>query len=223
MHTHKHTHIHKHTHTNTHTQTQTHTHTHTRSHKPQKWKLRWREHLDYIRQKLTTIQFSTSLVPPYFIKEVVTVVWATVLQDGMSRVRFPIVSLEFFIDIILPAALRPEVDWASNRNYPGGKGGRCVWPITLPPSCVDCLEIWEPQAPGTLRACPGIVYLHLSKKLKIKINMWAEFWFRKFETFSSRLKCGTQMIHSRNCMLFHRPSFFDACNTHRHRNDLICT
>jgi hypothetical protein len=23
---------------------------------------------------------------------------------------------------------------------------------TLPPSCADCLEIWEPQPPGTLRA-----------------------------------------------------------------------
>jgi hypothetical protein len=23
---------------------------------------------------------------------------------------------------------------------------------TLPPSCADCLEIWEPQPPGTLKA-----------------------------------------------------------------------
>ena len=50
------------------------------------------------------------------------------------------------------------VDSASNRNeYPQyfleDKGGRCVWLITLPPSCVDCLEIWEPQPPGTLWAC----------------------------------------------------------------------
>jgi hypothetical protein len=34
---------------------------------------------------------------------------AVTLQDGRSRVRFPIVSLEFFIDIILPAALWPRV------------------------------------------------------------------------------------------------------------------
>ena len=27
---------------------------------------------------------------------------------------------------------------------------------TLPPSCADCLEIWEPQLPGTLRACPDL-------------------------------------------------------------------
>jgi hypothetical protein len=26
---------------------------------------------------------------------------------------------------------------------------------TLPPSCADCLEIWEPQPPGSLRACRG--------------------------------------------------------------------
>jgi hypothetical protein len=53
------------------------------------------------------------------------------------------------------------VDSASNRNeyqeyFLGGKGGRCVELTTLPPSCADCLEIWEPQPPGTLRACPGL-------------------------------------------------------------------
>jgi len=31
----------------------------------------------------------------------------TALQVGRSRVRFPMVSLEFFIDVILPAALWP--------------------------------------------------------------------------------------------------------------------
>jgi len=27
---------------------------------------------------------------------------------------------------------------------------------TLPPLCVNCLEIWDPQPPGTLRACPRL-------------------------------------------------------------------
>jgi hypothetical protein len=27
---------------------------------------------------------------------------------------------------------------------------------SLPPSYADCLEIWEPQPPGTLRDCPGL-------------------------------------------------------------------
>ena len=35
----------------------------------------------------------------------VAVGWGTALQVRRSRVRFPLVSLEFFIDIILPAAL----------------------------------------------------------------------------------------------------------------------
>jgi hypothetical protein len=33
--------------------------------------------------------------------------WGTALQTGRSRIRFPMVSLEFFIYIILPAALWP--------------------------------------------------------------------------------------------------------------------
>jgi hypothetical protein len=81
--------------------------------------------------------------------------WGTALQTGTSRVRFQMVSLEFFIDIIV------SVDSASNRNeyqecFLGGKGGRCVGLTTLPPSCADYLKIWEPQPPGTLRACPGL-------------------------------------------------------------------
>jgi len=38
----------------------------------------------------------------------------------------------------------------------GGKVGRCVRLTPLPPSCADCLEIWEPQTSETLRACPGL-------------------------------------------------------------------
>ena len=41
---------------------------------------------------------------------------------------------------------------------------------TLPPSCTDCLEIWDPQPPGTLRACPGLyrnlLYLFMVPRLR---------------------------------------------------------
>jgi len=62
------------------------------------------------------------------------------------------VSLEFFIDIW---HYGPEFDLASNRNehqeyFLGCKGGRCEGLTTLSPSCADCLEIWDPQLPGTL-------------------------------------------------------------------------
>jgi hypothetical protein len=60
-------------------------------------------------------------------------------------------------DVTLPH-YGPKVDSTSNRNeyqgyFLGGKCGRCVWLTTLLVSCVDCLEIWEPQPPGTLRDC----------------------------------------------------------------------
>jgi hypothetical protein len=43
----------------------------------------------------------------------------------------------------------------STRNVSWGKDSRCVGLTTLPPSCANCLEIWKPQPPGTLWACPG--------------------------------------------------------------------
>jgi len=44
----------------------------------------------------------------------------------------------------------------STGNISWGKGGRCIGLTTLPRSYADCLEIWEPRPPGTLRACPGL-------------------------------------------------------------------
>jgi hypothetical protein len=64
------------------------------------------------------------------------------------------VSLEFFIYIIL--GLNQPLTELSTRNISWGKGGRCVGLTTLPPSCADCPEIWEPRPSGTLRACPGM-------------------------------------------------------------------
>jgi len=73
-------------------------------------------------------------------------------------------SLEiFFIDINIPAALwpwgwltQPLIEMSTRNIFWGGKGGRCVWLTTLPPSYAHCLEIWEPYSPGTLKACPGL-------------------------------------------------------------------
>jgi hypothetical protein len=53
------------------------------------------------------------------------------------------------------------VDSRSNRNkyqeyFVGGKGGRCVGLTTLLHSYPNTLEIWEPQPPGNLKACPGL-------------------------------------------------------------------
>ena len=50
---------------------------------------------------------------------------------------------------------------AHNRNeyqeyFVGNKGSRCVGLTKLTPSGVDCLEVWEPQPPGNVWACPGL-------------------------------------------------------------------
>jgi hypothetical protein len=45
----------------------------------------------------------------------------------------------------------------STRNIPGGKGGQCVRLTTSPPSHAERHEIWEPKAPGTLWATPGLL------------------------------------------------------------------
>jgi len=42
----------------------------------------------------------------------------------------------------------------STRNISWGVKAGGVGLTTLPLSCADCLEIWESQPPGTLRACP---------------------------------------------------------------------
>ena len=57
--------------------------------------------------------------------------WGTALQAGKSRVWFPMVSLELFIDIILPAALWPWGRLNLDRNeyqeyFLWGKGDRCL-------------------------------------------------------------------------------------------------
>jgi len=44
----------------------------------------------------------------------------------------------------------------STRNTSWGKGGRCVGPTILSPSCADCLEILKLHLPGNLRACPSL-------------------------------------------------------------------
>jgi hypothetical protein len=78
----------------------------------------------------------------------------TALQAGKSRVRFPMVSLDFFIDISFQPHYGPGVDWASNRNEyqknflevktAGAYGWQCYH---------LCRLSWNPV---TLRACPGL-------------------------------------------------------------------
>jgi hypothetical protein len=60
----------------------------------------------------------------------------------------------------------------SDRNIFWGKGGRCVRLTAWPPSHADCLEIWEPQTPGTITACLGLYrdcFTQLRKEQRIGV------------------------------------------------------
>jgi len=76
--------------------------------------------------------------------------FSTALQAGRSRVRFP------FGRATALGLTQPLTEMSTTNISWGSKGGRCVGLTTVPPSCVECLEIWESQTPGTLMACPGL-------------------------------------------------------------------
>ena len=95
--------------------------------------------------------------------------WGTALQAGRSRVRFLMISLEFFIDIILPAMLWPwgtlnlQQKWVP-AIFPGGKGGRCIRLTTCHLHVLiilksGSLNLLEPSGP--VQACNGIALLLL--------------------------------------------------------------
>ena len=86
----------------------------------------------------------------------------------------------------------PRVDSASNRNeyqeyFLGCIGGRCVRLTTLPPSCADCLEFYEPQPPGPLRACPGLSWNCFTFTLPPYWMCYraASIWYRRTQVLCS--------------------------------------
>ena len=78
--------------------------------------------------------------------------WGTMLQAQRYQVQFPMVS-EFFIDLILLAALWPRGQLSLWQKWVPG-----IFPVGLKAAgaCANCVEIWGPQPPGKLRACPGL-------------------------------------------------------------------
>jgi hypothetical protein len=66
----------------------------------------------------------------------------------------------------------PGIKFASNRNeyeeyFLGCKGSGCIGLMTLPPSCVDCLEIWSLNLTEPSRPVQGLLYLYLVWNYKL--------------------------------------------------------
>ena len=78
-----------------------------------------------------------------------------VLQARMSQVWFPMWCLRLLSEVSTSTSDLPLGG--------GGKGGRGVGLITLPPSCVDCLRIlgastaWRPR--DSIWACSGFAFI----------------------------------------------------------------
>jgi hypothetical protein len=102
--------------------------------------------------KLTAFRTSeTSDFLEHLRLTIAATVWRSNVKDTILKPGYQLIQI----------LLTLMICHAPNRNeyqdyFLVGKRSRCVWLTTLPPSSADCLEIWEPQPPATLRACPGL-------------------------------------------------------------------
>jgi hypothetical protein len=134
--THTHTHSHTLTRAHTHAHTHTHTHTHTLTHTKQG--TRWRS---WLRHCATSRKVMSSI------------------PDGVIGI------FHWHNPSGRTMAVGSTLTETSTRNISWGEGGGWRRPVrradNLPPSCANCVEIWEPQPPGTVWACNRPVpYMH---------------------------------------------------------------
>jgi hypothetical protein len=95
----------------------------------------------------------------------------------------------------------------STRNaFCGVKSGWCVGLTTLPPSCAECLEIWEPHPFGTLRACLACIAIALSLQIDehytTKIKFYQIWEYHNNEYKGVTVQFGRQVSTILRCLLY---------------------
>jgi hypothetical protein len=117
------------------------------------WKLKQKNHWTWEDVSREVVVLRRYMIVQYYLKQSKhtgsrggAVGWGTTLQAGRSWFRFPMVSLEFFTDVILRSHYDNGVDSISDINVHQeyllwGKGGQCVGLTTLLYSCAYCPEI----------------------------------------------------------------------------------
>ena len=87
--------------------------------------------------------------------------WGTVLQARRLWV-WPWLNIEIFhwhnpsSRTLALGSTQGLTEVSASNISRGVKASWCLGLTTLSPSCANGLEIWEPQPPGTLRACPSL-------------------------------------------------------------------
>jgi hypothetical protein len=97
--------------------------------------------------------------------------WGTTLQAGRLRVRCPMVSMEYFINIIFLPHCGPGIDSTSNGNK---YQQYLLW--VKAPSCADCWEIWDPQ--GLYRDCFTFTVLSTEERECAGFKASQRCWWR---------------------------------------------
>ena len=67
---------------------------------------------------------------------------------------------------------QPPTEMSTRNFFWSVKRDRCIWLTTLPSSCADCLGIFEPKFPGTLRDVQGSLCLYFVLKALKERDEW---------------------------------------------------
>ena len=104
----------------------------------------------------------------------------------------------------------------STRNISlAGKGSQCVGLTTVPPSCADCLEIWESQPPGDpqglSRPVMGLFYPFLFQicvlQLKFSLRSYDKVLENDFCTYVIQRCRATRKLTITNTTCFTKTSY----------------